>query len=199
MWLLGCTPQGDPSLGSGFRDDFERESLGSAWLNTGGPYEIRSGELHVRGARNKPLWLRRTLPSRVRIDFDCRSETADGDLKVEMFGDGSSRAESLEYTATSYVLIHGGWSNTISVIARMSEHGADRRERRGTPVVQGRTEHWTIERRSGERLLRWSIDGQPFMTYDDERPLQGVGHDHFAFNDWDADLWFDNVVIRPLR
>jgi hypothetical protein len=32
----------------------------------------------------------------------------------------------------------------------------------------------------------------------DPEPLEGPGHDHFAFNDWEAELWFDNLHIQPL-
>jgi hypothetical protein len=32
----------------------------------------------------------------------------------------------------------------------------------------------------------------------DREPLSGRGHDHFAFNNWDSDLWFDNLRITPL-
>lgn len=195
----GCTPQGDPALGSGFRDDFERTQLGAAWHNTGGPYELRNGELHVRGARNKPLWLRRVLPRNVRIEFDVRSESDDGDIKCEVFGDGVSRAEQASYRATSYVVVHGGWSNTISIIARMDEHGNDRRERRGAQVERSRTYHWTLERVPGSNVLSWSVDRRAFLSLDDRSPLEGSGHDHFAFNNWETDLWFDNLVVRPLR
>jgi hypothetical protein len=33
---------------------------------------------------------------------------------------------------------------------------------------------------------------------DDPNPLEGRGHDHFAFNDWEANLSFDNLRITPL-
>jgi len=32
----------------------------------------------------------------------------------------------------------------------------------------------------------------------DPNPLQGRGHDHFGFNNWQSDLWFDNLKITPL-
>jgi len=33
---------------------------------------------------------------------------------------------------------------------------------------------------------------------EDDEPLEGRGHDHFAFNNWQSDLWFDNLEITPL-
>ncbi|MGD8827025.1 MAG: hypothetical protein PVI24_18715, partial [Myxococcales bacterium] len=93
LWLFaGCTPQGDPGIGSGFADDFNRSQIGPSYRKTGGTWRIDRGQVHVRGAKNHALWLLRTLPREVRVEFDARSETPDGDIKVEIFGDGASHA-----------------------------------------------------------------------------------------------------------
>ncbi len=192
-----CTPQGDPGIGSeGYQDDFERDQLGDDYNNTGGPWEMREGWLRVRNARNRPLWLRRTLPRDVRIEFDVKSMSPAGDIKVEVFGDGESRATTDSYTATSYVVIFGGWNNSTNVIARMDEHGDDRVEGPRRPVVIGQVHHMKIER-SGNTITAW-VDGEELASMDDEEPLEGRGHTHFAFNNWEAELWFDNLEITPL-
>ena len=69
------------------------------------------------GVKNNPLWLKAKLPENVAVDFDVRSMSPEGDIKCEIFGDGSDHA-------SGYVLIHGGWNNSISIIARLDEHGA---------------------------------------------------------------------------
>lgn len=195
--LVACVPQGDPAIGPGaFTDDFNRAELGELWHNTGGPYELRGGELHIRGARNKPLWLRRALPRDVRVEVDVRSESDNGDIKLEVFGDGESKATTDSYTATSYVIIFGGWDNTLNVIARMNEHGHDRAVGPRYPVEKGRTYHLKVERR-GSVITSWAGDHQ-LATMNDPDPLSGRGHDHFAFNNWESDLWFDNLRITPL-
>lgn len=195
--LVACTPQGDPAIGpDGFTDDFERADLGEHWNNTGGRYQIRDGWLTIQGARNRPLWLRRTLPRDVRIEFDVRSDSPQGDIKVEVFGDGSSRATTESYTATSYVVIFGGWNNSTNVIARLDEHGDDRAVGPRRRVEPGRTYHMRIERR-GSRITAWADDVE-LAHMDDPDPLEGDGHDHFAFNNWEADLSFDNLRITPL-
>jgi hypothetical protein len=94
------------------------------------------------------------------------------------------------------VLVFGGWGNAISVIARQDEHGADRVERRDRKVEIGRTYRMRVERRG--TTLRWLVDGEPFLSFDDPRPLEGPGHDRFAFSSWDADLVFDDLRIEPL-
>ena len=199
FWALvgACTPQGDPTIGpGGFSDDFERAELGSAWLSTGPSWSIREGQLTVRGARNRPLWLRRVLPRDVRIEFDARSATAEGDIKVELFGDGASKAESNHYVATSYVVIFGGWNNTTNVLARLDEHGADRVVGRKLRVEPGRVYRIRIER-VGE-VVTVTVDDQELMRLVDPSPLEGRGHDHFAFNNWESPVVFDNLRIEAL-
>lgn len=192
-----CTPQGDPAIGpEGFVDDFDRPDLGDLWHNTGAPWRIQDGELVVRGARNRPLWLRRALPRNVRIEFDARSMSPEGDIKCEVFGDGASRATAESYTATSYVIIFGGWGNSLNVLARLDEHGSDRVEARGRRVEPGRTYHFRIERQ-GATITAW-VDDEVLVSMTDPNPLEGRGHDHFAFNNWESEVHFDNLRITPL-
>jgi len=193
---FACVPRGDPSLGESFSDDYARDDLGPDYRSTGGTYEIVNGQLKISGAHNKPLWLRRTLPHDVRVEFDVRSESPAGDIKVELFGDGVSKATSTSYTATSYVVIFGGWNNSKNIIARLDEHGSDRVEGKRMPVEVGRTYHMKIERKS-DTITAW-VDGEQLATMKDPEPLTGRGHEYFAFNNWQSELWFDNLKITPL-
>ena len=191
----------DPVIGaSGFTDDFERAELGSAWNNTGanqdGTWRIENGALTVRDAHNHPLWLARVLPRDVRIEYEVRSMSPEGDIKCEVFGDGRSAAIEASYTATSYVVIFGGWGNQLDVLARLNEHGDDRVEARGLRVEAGHTYHMRIERR-GSTITAWA-DDQELVTMNDDAPLRGAGHDHFAFNNWEAPVFFDNLRITAL-
>jgi len=192
-----CTPQGDPSIGSeGFHDAFDRRDLGPLWTNTGGNYQIRDGHLWVRGARNKPLWLRRRLPRDARIELVAQSASPDGDIKFEVWGDGTSKAETVSYTATSYVVILGGWSNTLNVLARMNEHGEDRVVGPRMHIEPNHPYHVKVERR-GSVVTVW-VDDRQLMRMDDPDPLEGRGHEYFGINDWDAELSFDDLRITPL-
>jgi hypothetical protein len=194
--VAACVPRGDPAISGTFTDNFDRSELGPLWRNTGGSYQIVDGKLRIRGARNKPLWLKRTLPRDVRIEVDVRSESPEGDIKLEVFGDGTSKATDVSYTATSYVVIFGGWNNSKNVLARMDEHAADRVEGPRRKVEVGRTYHMKIERK-GDTITAWA-DGQLLVKMTDPDPLWGPGHDHFAFNNWQSELWFDNLTITPL-
>ena len=185
-----------PLITQRFEDHFDRGTLGDQWNATNDRWTIRDGVLRVSEGYNHPLWLKRRLPRDAKIEFDAWSDSPEGDIKCEVYGDGRSYAREASYTATSYVVIFGGWSNRFNVIARMDEHGADRRVRTGPRVEQGRHYHWTVIRR-GNRL-EWSVDGEPMLELDDSAPLYGPGHEFFAFNNWRVGLNFDNRVITPL-
>jgi hypothetical protein len=201
-----------------YSDDFSSpDTVERNYFSTGGLWRVVNGELLSPGVKNNPLWLKASLPQNVAIEFDARSMSPEGDLKVEIFGNGSDHA-------SGYVLIHGGWNNSLSIIARLDEHGASLKSlmaeanRRGgndlvttgvfTPdtrmrveanpyrVEVGKTYHWRIERRDAR--ITWFIDGAKFMEFEDPMPLVGKGHDRFGFSSWEAQLYFDNLKIQPL-
>lgn len=201
----GCTCQDTdlggtrPPIAAPFADDFQRFALSSDYLDTSDDHawHIVDGELVVAHAYNHPLWLKRALPRDAVIEFDCWSNDDAGDLKVEAWGDGKSFATDRvgQYTSTAYNFIFGGWHNQVSTLARMQEHGEDRQTRREPRVEKGRKYHWRISRKGAH--VDWSIDGQPFLSLDDPAPLDGPGHDHFGFQDWEAELHFDNLKVTP--
>lgn len=185
--------------------------LGPNWQVAQGSsaWRIENGRLCGKGALNKGVWLKKVLPVNARVEFEAISDSADGDLKAEIWGDGKSGATATSYTnATSYIAILGGWKNTVHVLARKNEHGKDRKEikvdkdsddPREHPVSVGQTYKFKIERSDGH-TVRYSVNGFELMSYDDPEPLAGVGHDHLGFNNyWDnVKSCFDNVKITPL-
>lgn len=212
----GCTcsdaaaPSGSvaPPLTAPFSDDFNRVALGPDWKPTDDTaYRIEGGELIVKQAYNHPMWLTRAIPRDALVEFDCWSNDDAGDLKVEVWGDGKSFATDRvgAYTSTAYNFIFGGWHNQLATLARMHEHGEDRLTRADVKVVKGKRYHWAIRRKGGH--IEWTITdaasgtpvgSAPFFTLDDAQPLEGPGHAFFSFNDWEAELHFDNLKITPL-
>jgi len=181
---------------------------GPDWTTTApGIWHIEGGRLCGEHAKNHGIWLKRVLPVNARIEFDALSQSPDGDLKAELWGDGHSYATALSYTnATSYLTILGGWHNKFHVLARINEHGNDRKEiavdpnsddPREKPVVPGQRYHFKVERADG-KTVKWWVDGNEMLSYVDSAPLAGAGHDHFGFNDWDVKVCFDNVRVVPL-
>jgi hypothetical protein len=212
-YLFRATPAAPLTLP--YQNDFSNPgSVESDFFSTGGLWRVDNGQLMSPGVKNNPLWLKASLPQNVAVEFDVRSLSPEGDVKVELFGDGSDHA-------SGYVFIHGGWNNSLSIIARLDEHGpalgALQAQTQGRGLVEsglyrdntrvrveanpfkvelGRTYHWRIERRGS--LIVWFIDHQEFMRFDDPLPLAGKGHDRFAFSSWEAQLYFDNLRVQAL-
>ena len=183
-------------------------NLGPDWLPAKTTaWRIEKGQLCGQGAKNHGIWLNRVLPLNARIEFDAIASNDEGDLKAEVWGDGKSFARGVSYTdATSYLVVLGGWKNSLHVIARLNEHGADRKvlpvdkgsdnpaER---PVEKGQVYHFKVERTDG-KTVKFFVDNNEVLKWTDPAPLAGQGHDHFAFNDWEARTCFDNVKVTPL-
>jgi len=179
-----------------FADDFAAPQLGPLWHPSGPGARVVDGVLEVENLRNHPVWLTLPLPDDLRIEFDARAFTDDGDIKVEFAGDGKSFARTASYTASGYVVIFGGWQNTLNAIVRRDEHGGDRKTAQNPKVEPNRRYHFVITRRDG--AVRWELDGEELLTYDDPDPLVGPGQQHFAFGGWEARVQFDNLVIQAL-
>jgi hypothetical protein len=194
-------------LAEEFEDDFERAVLGPDWRATSGAWRIQEGRLCGERAKNHGIWLDRRLPRNARVEFVATSGSPNGDIKAEIWGDVGSAATGASYVdATSYLVIFGGWKNSLHVLARMNEHGADRREvrlvpgsddPRIAPVAEGRSYRFEIERSDGH-TVRFSVDDTQILSFDDAEPLHGSGHEYFGFNDWEVPVCFDDVVVTPL-
>ncbi len=186
-----------------FEDDFNRGEPGANYRqgapdpgHTAGKWAIVEGQLRADRIHNAALWLQKPLPEKVRIEFDARAETGTGDVKAEVFGDGETHQ-------SGYIVIHGGWSNTVTAIARQDEHAEERkndsrgcrrgRGQRDACVEPGVDYHWVIERDA--RTVRWFLDGQLVLTYPDADPVRGR---FMAFNNWEAPTRFDNLKIYAL-
>ena len=184
------------------------DELGPNWHQAGtSVWHIENGQLCVANAHNRGVWLTKVLPINARIEFDAYAHTGDGDLKAEVWGDGQTHAIGSEYNnATSYLAILGGWHNTLHVLARLNEHGADRKvitidpksdDPAEKPVAVSQPYHFVIERTDG-KTVHFSVNGIHYLKFEDSQPLTGMGHDHFGFNEWEAKVCFDNVKVTPL-
>ncbi len=183
-----------------YDEDFSTGELGPEWklgfyndeqerdgVEIDDIWQIIDGTLHVQGAQNKGLWLQKPLPEQFRISFTARSEAVSGDIKFEVLGDGQANA-------SGYVGIFGGWNNSLNIVARLDEHGDDRLEGASQHRVErGRDYRFDVVRT--DQRLRWYVDGELFLSFDDPAPLRGDDHQYFAFNNWETPLFFDDLRI----
>lgn len=197
----------DAPITAVYYDAFDRPELGPEWNPTSPEWRVQGGRLCGRNAHNHPVWHKRKLPANARIEFDATSVSPDGDLKVEIWGDGKSFAKGTSYNdATSYLAIFGGWKNQFHVLARLDEHAPGRPEVKINPAgtdVKARavrpntSYHFKVERSDG-KTVRWLVDDIEIISFTDKEPLKGDGHDHLGFNDWEAMVCFDNLQITAL-
>ncbi len=206
--LAGCgdqaapktsTPTPKPAILTGgklvYSDNFDDGKLGPDWVQgkggegRPGPWSVVDGMVQGVDIHNYPLWLQKELPDKVRVEWDVKSLGPVGDVKAEIFGDGV-------HHESGYILIYGGWKNTLDVMARLDEHGHDRKARTTRNVMPGHLYHMAAVRTGS--TLKWYVDNKLFMTYPDAHPLTGKGHRHFAFSIWSQPVRYDNLKIYDL-
>jgi hypothetical protein len=171
------------------RDDFSSADLRTRYRVLGGSWRVVDGVLTSLGDRNLPLWLEAPLSKNVRVEFTAWSASPAVDLKLEIFGDGL-RHES------GYIVIAGGWNNTLGVIARLDEHEKGRTERR-LRLNPNQRYRFRAERTDG-KTLRVYIDDALTLERKDDAPLFGPRNNRFAFSSWESHVFFDELVVTPL-
>jgi hypothetical protein len=175
-----------------FSDDFERTELGANWQTKHAGWTLKGGALNDTNAKNAGAWLTRPLPDRVRVEFTARSEPLEGekpfpgDLKCEIF------ATQPEHQA-GYVLVNGGWTNRLDIIARLDEHGKDRLTRDSTRVEPSVAYRWAIVR--VDDTVHWFRDGKLVLSFIDAAPVTGR---YFGFNNWASNAFYDDLAIYAL-
>ncbi|MFH1807400.1 MAG: hypothetical protein ABIJ09_01545 [Pseudomonadota bacterium] len=194
LTLLACKASSEASS-EPFADDFSAGQLGPHWNFQGGSWKVRDGALVTTGDQNVALWLDWAMPRDVEIRFDATSSSPAVDLKCELFGDGRSHE-------SGYIIINGGWNNSASIIARQREHELDQVPfdsvpyKRRAGLTSGHTYQWRIVRQGN--VITQFLDGEKYLERDDPEGLYGPDNNRFAFNNWAAQIRFDNLRITPL-
>jgi len=181
----------EPTATAPFEDAFERSELGpnyETFFHAALP-KIEDGRLNTGPLMNNPLWLKLKLPEDVAISFDVQAKSPTADIKWECFGNGRDHQ-------SGYVFIFGGWKNTVSVLARLDEHGVDRKEKRGLRVDPALVYRMRVTRRSGH--IQWFVNEALFLEWDDQHPLKGSEHNRFGFSAWETPTLYDNLRIEAL-
>lgn len=176
-----------------FEEDFE-EGLAN-WTARSKNWRVVDGRLYTgdRPNENKGLWLNDVvLPHNVRIEFEAtavkgKRATFEGDIKCEF---GGEKAEH----ASGYMIIFGGWKNTVNTIAKQDEHGEGRLAVDSKKKVkEDETYRFSVVRIEGE--VKWFLGDQLLLSVKDSSPLYGGV---FGFNNWNSRVYFDNVRVYAL-
>ena len=174
-----------------FEEDFSNLDR---WQTESRNWRIEEGALYTgdRSDENAGIWLKEALlPHNVRIEFDARSVRGnnavfEGDIKCEF---GGPRPEHI----AGYVMIFGGWKNSLNTIARLDEHTGRMVTDSSRKVEEDRTYRMALVRLGND--IKWFIDGKPFLSARDEAVLTGGC---FGFNNWDSRFYVDNLEIFKL-
>ncbi len=187
-----------------FEEDFEKGL--SAWTTTSKNWRVEGGRLYTgdKPNENQGLWLTSVpLPPNVRIELEATSVKGnnpqfEGDMKFEFGGKD-------QVHASGYVVIFGGWKNTVNTIARGDEHGDGRLAVDTTrKVKEGVTYRFTVIRLDGE--IKWYLSEVPaggreapqpelILQVRDDSPALGGD---FGFNNWNSRVYFDRLRLFAL-
>ncbi len=176
-----------------FQEDFEQGL--DHWKAESKNWKIVDGRLFTGDLpnQNKGLWLEGlTLPQNVRMEFEATSTKGnkpefEGDMKFEFGGDKPEHA-------AGYIIIFGGWKNSVNTIARHDEHGAGRLVTdTNVKVKEDQTYQLKVVRFNGE--VKWFLGDELLLRVKDSEPAQGGS---FGFNDWNSRVYFDNLKIYAL-
>ncbi len=176
-----------------FSDDFDRDRLGSDYLQTGPGFSLVRGALRARAAGDHVAWLTHALPRDAQIDVDVWTDTK-GVFALELWGDGQSQGPP-ERPHSGYHLAFLGASG-FAELGRMQD-GRDRVIQPGPLLVPGRTYHIKV-RREGARI-ECTIDDMatPFLSLDDQAPPAETSP-RFLGLMANGESFFDNLVITAL-
>lgn len=158
-------------------------------------WKIVDGALYTgdKPNENKGVWLKDTdLPADFRVEFTARSvkgnqKVFQGDMKCEFGGTKKVHADG-------YIIIFGGWKNTVNTIAKKDEHGKGRLVVDGkTKVKQDNEYRFQVVRLGNE--IKWFLDGKLLLSVRDNEVLKGGA---FGFNNWNSRVYFDNLKVFAL-
>lgn len=187
-----------------FEEDFEQGL--SAWTTTSKNWRIEDGRLFSgdKPNDNQGLWLTsQALPANVRIEFEAVSVKGnnpqfEGDVKVEFGGKD-------QVHASGYIIIFGGWKNTVNAIAKGDEHGDGRLAVDSVrKVKEGVAYRLTIVRLDNE--VKWYISElsadkkggtEPELLLQVRDDAPALGGD-FGFNNWNSRVYFDKLSLFAL-
>lgn len=176
-----------------FEEDFEHGL--DNWISDSSNWKTVDGRLFTgeRPNDNRGIWLANfDLPRNFRVEFDAtavkgRTSEFEGDIKCEFGGHTKEHG-------SGYIVIFGGWKNTVSTIAKHNEHGEGRLATdTKVKVEEGRTYRFQIIRL--EKEIKWFLDSKLMLRVTDREIETGPV---FGFNNWNSRVYFDNLKVFAL-
>ena len=173
-------------------DDFSDPDVLSRWDVVGGTWDVKDGELRINGGEPQLLILKKDVPGDVRIEYECRQESAYiNDMSCFMSARRSKSSKEIAYSG--YEFKFGGYDNSMNLLVR-----GDRRlwSEVSSPIERGKTYRIRAER-IGSRL-RLVVNNREIFRVHDPDPLTGGDRTAVGLFGWIADTRFKRITISCL-
>lgn len=172
------------------KDDFtDSQAFSSRWECAGGTWELGPGELRAYGGEPQLLIFKKDLPGDVRIEFECRQESAYLN-DISCFIGASRLPNPREMPYTGYEFKFGGFDNSMNMLVR-SDHRLWTEI--SSPIERGKT-YRVMAERVGARL-RLVVNQREIFNVVDPAPLSGGDHCVVGLFGWIADTRYRQVRI----
>jgi len=153
-----------------FSDPFERAALGPDWQVISGDWRIEHGMLiGGPGEGASEIACTKKFPGCQRLEYDARADDPQPCDLSGLLGIGEAGSES------GYFF---GFGSEWNVHSKLVIRGAEIKDWPKV-ITPGKVHHVVCERDG--KTLRNVVDGEVVMTYTDESPLTGEGHDKVGF------------------
>ena len=162
-----------------FSDHFERAAPGADWRALRGDWSIKEGRLAVLG--HGQIMCTKTFPGAQRLEFDATAEGPCDLTGVLCAGEGG-------YAGGYFV----GFGTENNAYSKLLVQGVE--VKRWNAVITPGKVHHQIVQREGNTLTH-VVDGKVVMTYEDDEPLKGKGHDRVGFYVFGKSQVIDNVKV----
>jgi serine/threonine protein kinase/Leucine-rich repeat (LRR) protein len=148
-------------------EDLSTPDFESRWEIWGGHHEWKPGELRLYGGEPQFLLFKKPLAGDVRIEFECRQESADL-TDVSCFLSAIPSEHWQETPSSGYQFKYGGYSNSANVLERSSQ---PLWRQPASPLLRGKTYRVCAER-VGARL-KLTVNRDEIFSVTDSDPLSG--------------------------
>lgn len=171
-----------------FSDDFLTPAAASHW-DISGKWEIRDGELRIRGEEFLFAILKTPFPGDVRLVFDCRL-ASESLSDVSCFLGTTLSSDANRPHQSGYYFQYGGWGNKKNILGA---HGNILWNQPATPLVRDRLFHVEAQK-VGNRLML-HVDGETIMDVRDPAPVFGSAHAFLGVSSWGTHACFSNIRV----
>ena len=166
------------------------EKVLAHWDVFGGQHEIQDGEFRLYGGEPQFLMLKGHAPGDVRLEFECRLESAYLN-DVGCFISAIPSSDGKEIPSSGYEFKYGGFDNSMNFVTRSSRRIWSQP---ASPLARGQTYVVCVERVGS--LIKWTVNGKEVCKIVDADPLSGGDRTVVGVLGWSADTRYSRIRVH---